>query len=261
MECRLETITPKKATQLLKLNTKNRPISMSAVEKLSNAIKRGEWKLNGDTIKLNGDVLIDGQHRLNAIIKSGVACQAYIVRGVQSDAFDTLDQGRRRTVGHMFARDGEKYYSHLATACRFLYYYENGLMRSGGVGADFTPTIARHVLDSHRGIRESVSFVSALYIQELLSIGVAAGVHWLCSQKDDPEASAFFSRLGTGEDINRSMPVYVLRERLRKNRSQQAKVRQYVLAAWCVKAWNATRANAKLGTLKWIEDEDFPTVK
>ena len=246
---------------MLKLNTKNRPLSMNSVEKLSSAIKRGEWKLNGDTIKMNGDALIDGQHRLNAIVKSGVACQAYVVRGVQSDAFDTLDQGKRRTIGHMFAREGEKYYSHLAKACRMLFLYEQGLMRASGIDADFTPTMARNILDSHKGIRESVQFVSDLGIGKLMSVGAAAAMHWHCSQKDDHLASQFFSQIGTGENINRDMPVYLFRERLRRNRSDQAKLRQHIIAAFLVKAWNATRSKQKLGTLKWSEDEEFPTVK
>ena len=260
MECRLETITPKKAAAMLKLNTKNRPLSMKAVDRLASAMQRGEWKLNGDTIKMNGEVLIDGQHRLNAIVKSGVACPMYVVKGVQSDAFDTLDQGRRRTGGDMFARDGEKHYNSLACACRYIHMYKTGAMR-GKSKSEVTPIMLRQVLDASVGLRDSVQFVSDLKASDYMSVGMASTLHWLFSEKDDDLASQFFSQLCTGEDINRDMPVYSLRQRLIRNRGEQAKLNQITIAAFTIKAWNATRKNEKLGQIKWVDNEDFPTVK
>ena len=59
-------ITPDYARQLLEQNTNNRPCSESHVNFLAREIILNRWKLNGSTIVLNGERLIDGQHRLHA---------------------------------------------------------------------------------------------------------------------------------------------------------------------------------------------------
>lgn len=261
MKAVLETITPKKAAEMLTLNTKNRPCSMRWAEQLAEAIRRGEWKLNGDTIKLNGTVLVDGQHRLHAIVKAGLSVQSYVIRGVESDAFDTIDQGRRRTSSDMLARSGEKYYCELSAACRFLHYYGLGIVPRGiGGGAAVTPTQIQKVLDKNPLLRGSIDFLIPHKKSLLISVGLAAALHYLCASRDAATAESFFTQLGTGENINRQHPVYVLRERLRRNQTDQAKLSNTVLAAFVIKAWNATRANSKLHNLRLIDGEDYPEV-
>lgn len=264
MECRLETITPKKAAEWLRHNARNRPHDVGWSEKLANAMKRGEWKLNGDTIKFNGAKLVDGQHRLHGVCLAGVSIQSYVVRGVQDDAFDTLDQGKRRSVGQMFARDSEKHYNALAAACKFLWAYEHGTCRSatGTRCGDFTPAIAWCVLNSHPGLRDSLSVVQNLGTKSLMGFGIAAALHCLMKQKDAELAETFWANLSSGENISKSQPVYLLRERLLANRAQtNTKMRQNIVAAFSIKAWNATRKGIKLGVLKFLDEEAFPEIQ
>jgi len=57
-------ITPEIAAAMLETNTMNRPLSMPHVRKLSDALLRGEWVVNGDAIRISSNgFLIDGQHR------------------------------------------------------------------------------------------------------------------------------------------------------------------------------------------------------
>lgn len=262
MKAVLETITPKKAAELLKKNTHNRPCMMSYVDELSAAILRGEWKVNGDTIKLNGDVLVDGQHRLHAVVKSGKSIVTYIVRGVQADAFNTIDLGRKRTTGQLLARDGFKHYNTLSAAARTIYMYETGRMRilSSRVG-DFSPSVAFGVVESHSGLVDSVDFVLSVGAHSIAPGGSIAAFHWLMKQKDDVLADTFWTQVCTGEHIGAKDPSFILRRRLIDNRKSQAKLRGYVLAALFVKAWNATRAGKAIGTLKFMDDESFPEVQ
>ena len=100
MQITTETITPEIAAEYLKHNTNNRNIRTSHVEYLSNAIKRGEWVLSHQGIAFNEHgVLIDGQHRLQAIIKSGIAVQMLVSRNVGSDVFKVTDGHARRSYG------------------------------------------------------------------------------------------------------------------------------------------------------------------
>lgn len=94
-----ESITPKKAAEWLKRNVANRPLSQRTVTNYATAMADRAWKLNGDSIRFNGSGdLIDGQHRLTGCVKAGVPFDSYVIRGLDHDAFDTIDQGRRRTI-------------------------------------------------------------------------------------------------------------------------------------------------------------------
>jgi hypothetical protein len=66
-------ITPKKAKEILEKNTKNRRVRKAHVSRLSDMMIRGQWRddIMPPIILGKGGVLIDGQHRLLAVVKSG----------------------------------------------------------------------------------------------------------------------------------------------------------------------------------------------
>ena len=98
MKAHVELITPEKAEIYLKQNTQNRKLRKSWVESLSQAMIKGQYSLThqGIAFDVNG-VLIDGQHRLSAIVKSGVAQYVLVVTGVPVDAYKNVDTGVKRT--------------------------------------------------------------------------------------------------------------------------------------------------------------------
>jgi hypothetical protein len=51
--------------------------------------------------------LIDGQHRLHAIIQANVPIKSYVVRSITKEAFSVLDSGIKRTMGDEFTFAGE----------------------------------------------------------------------------------------------------------------------------------------------------------
>lgn len=262
----VETITPKKAQQWLTHNDKNRPLSMAWAEAIAEIIRRGEFELNGDAIRFNCDgTLIDGQHRLQAVVISGIPIKSLVVRGIESKAFNTIDQNKKRTVGDMLARDGERHYNMLASAVRFTYCYYADMMRSvistSLKGATpFTPELAQKTLSAHPGLRKSADFISVHRKNLYFSGGFATAIHYIASKSSPQLADEYFAKLATGENICRTDAVYLVRQRLLKNAADQSKLRQHVLAAFIIKGWNATKANRKLGVLKWVDDEAFPEI-
>ena len=68
-------VTPEMATEWLKGNTKNRPINEEKVAEYAEKMRLGEWRERHSVpIILQSDGrLINGQHRLYAIIRAGVA--------------------------------------------------------------------------------------------------------------------------------------------------------------------------------------------
>jgi hypothetical protein len=103
MNTEIELVTPEYAKIVLSdRNTQNRPLRPSWVNSLSSAIKRGEWQLTHQGIAFDTEgILIDGQHRLAAIAKSGMPVKMFVTRGVDSGAFKAIDMHAKRTIGDL----------------------------------------------------------------------------------------------------------------------------------------------------------------
>ncbi len=127
MKAELKTITPEWAQKTLsEKNSGNRAMNRQHVELLAREMKLGRWKVNGDTICLNGSRLIDGQHRLAAVVASGVTIDSFVIEGIPCDVFDTKDIGKRRSGGDTLGVRGEKNAYRLAAALVMIDKYMTG---------------------------------------------------------------------------------------------------------------------------------------
>lgn len=91
-------ITPEKANEFLGKNIVNRNIRDKRVNQYVKEMQNGRWELNGESIKFNDKgELIDGQHRLTAIVKSGMAIDMCVVWDVPSEV-TILDRGSGRST-------------------------------------------------------------------------------------------------------------------------------------------------------------------
>ena len=98
--CNIEAITPELAQRYLALNSKQqRKLRKHKVAEYADDMRNGRWGLNGATIVIDefGN-LIDGQHRLSAVVESGTTQQFVVVRNVSEDSYETIDQGMKRTL-------------------------------------------------------------------------------------------------------------------------------------------------------------------
>ena len=96
-------ITPPMARVLLKANLKNRILRRAQVEKYKTDLAREDWLRNGESVcfKKNG-LLSDGQHRLTAIIESGMEAETVVAFGCDNNSDHTYDSGLNRTVSDSF---------------------------------------------------------------------------------------------------------------------------------------------------------------
>ncbi len=100
MKSEFVNITPEKAKELLQGNTHNRNLSKSRVADLAAQMKNNKWLCNGDTIRVSKTGrLLDGQHRLNAIIASNTTQKMLLVTGLPDEVFTTIDVGAVRRSG------------------------------------------------------------------------------------------------------------------------------------------------------------------
>ena len=106
MKVRIETITPDIARAYLAHNMVNRAVSSNRVDAYAKTMKAGNWQLNGEAIRFNKNgELIDGQHRLLAIIKAGISVQMVVMSDIDNSV-SVYDRGRNRSVTDALVIEG-----------------------------------------------------------------------------------------------------------------------------------------------------------
>jgi len=111
MEAKVILVTPAMAQKWLnEKNIQNRSLYQKTVESYAADMKQGLWALNNQGIGFDDERnLIDGQHRLQAVVYSGVTVPMLVIRGLQKNFFDghltqeTVDQGKSRGAGDVLA--------------------------------------------------------------------------------------------------------------------------------------------------------------
>lgn len=94
-------VSPAIAREWMAHNTDNRKLRPSHIRYLAEAMQRGEWVLTHQGIAFAPDGrLLDGQHRLLAVIESGRTVPMLVTMGLPDTAFWSIDlHGVRRTHG------------------------------------------------------------------------------------------------------------------------------------------------------------------
>lgn len=119
LRTQLIEVTPPLAEKwLADHNEGNRPISKSVVKRYADDIKNGRWMLTHQGPAFDdSDRLIDGQHRLSAVIESGIPVPMYVTFGADPETFAVIDINYKRQPGHLVPGP---YAKAKAAAARFL---------------------------------------------------------------------------------------------------------------------------------------------
>lgn len=120
MEILIMDVTPQLAGELLQRNATNRRVRPGHVNALAAVMAAGQFQSTHQGIAINaeGDV-VDGQHRLLAIIKSGVTVTMPVAFGVNAEHYGHLmiDVGMNRSTADVYAVD-----RFVAQPCTFIAY-------------------------------------------------------------------------------------------------------------------------------------------
>jgi len=254
----VERIGPSLAREYLKHNTMNRKLNERHAERLRDIMLAGDWWMNGETIIFGCDgTLLNGQHRLHAIIASGVAVDVFVIRGIDEQAFRTLDGGRIRTTGEVLYIDGEKNANNVAAAVQALVSFvdANGNVPATiSAGRKATPVLAARVLEVYPQLRDSVN---AMMRNKLYRNQHGYMLHMLFSLASERLANEFSSVLVDNDsDIGR--PFVLFRESLIRTPMRPDLRRSY--AAKAIKAFNAEMEGERPKMFKFSPGEEFPTI-
>jgi len=244
----VEKITPHYARFILEKSDgfENRPLSMRTINAYADVMRRGKWLLNGEAIVIDVDGrCIDGQHRLWAVVESNASVDMVVVRGVETRAFSSIDQGKRRSAGDVLAHYGHQNRNTLAAVSRLVHGFvfermtDLGTITNDDVLKTVTeiPTVVNWADYSSR---ISKAFPTA---SGIASAGVIVELFETREQWNDH--ASFFESIATGEMLRYGDPVMALREKLLRS-AVRSGVRGHVAMYLTLRAWAATISNERL---------------
>jgi hypothetical protein len=200
------TITPEMAARWLEKNTaNNRNVNGPTVDVYARDMRAGRWQLTPQGVAFNrtGE-LVDGQHRLHAIIKAGVAVEMVVATGFLVEYDSPLDQGRVRSFGAILHRDNR-----WVSLVRGLLFLE-----AGGVGKNVRKASLGEITEAFERHREAVEMLWPEYRK--LPGGMLSAMAWALPL-DHGKVASFAAQVRDGELIERGDPAFALRTWLERN--------------------------------------------
>jgi len=262
---RRETVGLERATELLEMNGENRPLSQAHVERIASQILQGKWRYNGDTIKISktGDVL-DGQHRLWAIIETKIAVDTAIAWGIDRDAFATIDTIRKaRSFGDTVALNGApRYRNVIGSALAWLIRWQRGVVEQykAPVNRVENSDIERAFADNP-GITLAVE--KATQLRTVANPSILAFLYYLAVSRNESLAERFFSTLSDPAGIGVNDPFFRLRAYFTSEHHKRKDALMTIALA--IKAMNAANTGTKMQNLAWRQQgrapEPFPKLE
>jgi hypothetical protein len=264
---RVQTITPAKAAEYLQRNTANRPLSQRTVRDFAAAMRRGEWRVTHQGIAFDTTgALVDGQHRLAAVVEADLPVEMTIFTEVPEGAFDVLDTGKRRNAADVLAIEGEKSAVMLAAMVRTVWLYENrrDLNWSGGDAAVSNHQIVT-TLEQHPKLREFVSIGEQIAGATGMIKSAAGAASYLVSQASRRDLTAWFDGIIEGTGLAKGDPRLLFRRVMFAHTRKQAgqvvrrrETREHVTLY--LKAFNAWATRTPLTQLRYVPREPVPAL-
>jgi hypothetical protein len=259
---RVVLLTPEDATQLLEHNTLNRPLNDSHVKRIANQIINGKWQFNGDTIKISekGEVL-DGQHRLWAILESKMAVKTIIVRGIQREAFATIDTLRKpRSGADVLALNGAtRHRQYTSAALQWLTRWQRGVLEQYMAPVNRVENSDVELMyKENPGMERAIERVANL--RGLANPSLVGFFYYVLANRNPELAERMVSTLENPAGVSITDPFFRLRMYFTSDRVGR-KNPVYTIALM-VKAANAAYEGRELKSLAWqnqgVKPESFP---
>ncbi|MFG6573528.1 hypothetical protein ACGYLO_18190 [Sulfitobacter sp. 1A13353] len=215
-DLRLVYLTPDVAAQWLeRFNTSNRNIQMTHVNSIARDIRSGNWMMNAQPIAFAGDPfsgdaqLLNGQHRLEAVVKAESGIEVMIATGIAPEAFATFDMHARHAHRKYIAKGDERV---LAAAAKLQWRVDNNLApadRSAPSSTEIEMTIR-----AHPELMEAFPISRKKEMQEIGSAGILTFFIAHIRRQDDQLSEIFLQQMMDGEGLSRGNPLIKVRSKL-----------------------------------------------
>lgn len=215
------TVTPTIAEEILATMPEggNRHLRESHAQMLAGAITSGNWQLTHAGIAFDqAGRLIDGQHRMRAVVLAGLPVKIMATYGLPFETMDAVDRGASRTIHDLMhlvhqVEGG----ANLTAICAIIKREFHG---------EHAPLAVHEALAIHRRYQPGIVWIcNALKARTVMNkapIRAALALARLIEPRPGV-AALFLDSYRTGEGLRRTDPVYRLREFVIKGNAEKEK--------------------------------------
>lgn len=263
MQTDIRIVTPEEAASILTKNTRNRPVNATRVALFETYLRNGEMQLTHQGVAISSsNVLLDGQHRLIAIVNTGIPAKLMITTGLPDSVFSVLDTGAKRTAGDILGINGAVQCSTMAAGIRLYILYQRipELMWNGQNASQIarTTSISKVYNDDKDGWTHAATIARANRLTKIITPGPMSCLIYLAM---DFEYSLqyleeFLFKLKSGYDLCMYNPILAYRNKM----INSGELRQQEKLADYIKLFNAYTTGQQLKIFKSQQYPPMPSL-
>lgn len=270
MEFSIETITPQMADKYLAMSPENRVTKTTTrvANTYAEAMKRGEWRLNGECIVFDKEGRpLDGHHRLIAVTIAGIPVTFSVCRGVDREAFTTYNCGLRTNLAQILGMKQVKNSNLIMGMIGInINLCNTGRIRANnGMSSGSTRTVTSDYnvyISDQKAYDDTAELANRLNAYgKVLKTTWIGGVYYFLTHKGGYtplEVLPFFEALCHLETSGVT-PCDTLRNFIIRHRMSNMKIEDGFLAALLIKAWNAYITGRTMKQIRFNQEiEDYP---
>ena len=195
-----EIITPDIAAEYLRSNSLNRRLRHKTVKRYEEEMRQNSWTLTSDAIAFDEDGnLIQGQHRLHAVVRSKLAQPFWVARNMPGESKQNLDCGAKRELHDRLTLSGHPITRTVGSTClKLITPWQNpNIVHSAN------PMVRSQVKSIHSHLHKELEWLDEQYGATSFNCGErAAGTMLLKVSNDYSLVKDYFSLIKKGSDCD-----------------------------------------------------------
>lgn len=246
-------ISPELAEKLLESQLTNRRLNERRVNTMAEDMKSGRWVENGETVKITSKGnLVDGQHRLSAIVRSGKPISTLVVENLPEKVMPTIDQGKARSNSDVLGLLGVNNSTHASGVTRALWELE----KFGIFGARVYPPRSEivKVYNAHADEIQDALLAAHPLHKVLRNRTSTAIAYILAARKNKKKADQFVAMITEGEHPIAKLLIGWVERNAHRTRAEK-------FVPILIKAWNGYVKGTTPQVLSFRVGESFPDVE
>ena len=250
----VEEIGPELAAHYLSKNMTNRPKSRVRIAEMARDMIEGDWLVTHAGIAFDwDDELIDGQNRLEAIIKSDTTQLMAVARGLDPDARHVIDTGRPRSASDSLALLEMPDTTVLASMAKLVILWDQGALK---LSVQAVPRVTNHeVVQWVLATPEADTFRRAarrIYAAGFPtpSVGTLAAALMIVARINSEDCEDLIERMTNRTLLGAKDPLFTLSRRIEAAARSRETLRSPGLLALYFRTWNALRRGLPLTNLR-----------
>lgn len=252
-------VTPQMAHAWLAQNNANRNLRNYKVADYARDMRAGRWSYSNDGICISTDGrLLNGQHRLSAVIEAGVPVHLLVIQNMPVDSMINMDVGIVRTAADVLGLREEKNTHLLAAIARRCAIIDDGRIYSDTRQQQITRSELVTFIDENPLLRHIAQYVGSVRSHIDARPSAIGAAYWMIQQVNGTSlAEYYFDQLASRENEPSGSAVLAVDSRLRQVRRDRNHYPDRNHIYLLVKGWNHYAVDKRVSSIAMSPRGEF----